>query len=156
MAKEKEIAHAVSPDSANGDLQRFLSRGEAATLIGMLAAIFSLFLPWESHVIPANMILPLPAVYSHPLSITYHGISTVIRWPITICSVGCGLMLLWTPDHSNRRLIGAGQGLMGAVCFLIALARFSMLSGVLVGLAGGALMIYGAVDRYTAADQTKG
>lgn len=82
--------------------------------------------------------------------------STSAHWPIVICGVGCGILLLWTPNLKNRLTIGVGQGVMAATCLIVALARFSILPGLLMGLIGGALMTFGAVDRYTASEQIIG
>ncbi len=134
------------------EFRQFLSRGEAATLLGMLAAIFSLFLPWERHTMPASMMLPISAVYVHDISVTYSGINTTAHWPVMICGIGCSMMLLWTPNLKNRLTIGLGQGVLAGICLIMSFLHFAFLPGVILGCVGGILMTYGAVDRYSAAE----
>src|SRR5581483_4023776 len=108
--------------------RRFLTRGEAATLIGMLMVIFSLYLIWEYHAVEAG---PLPAVSGlfaelKPIPRTGQALPKSIRWTL----IGSGLVCVIIP--------------------LSWLARFGLQPGIAVALLGGILLVFGALERLNA------
>ncbi len=133
-----------------GTQRRFLTRAEIATLTGMLLCVVSLFLVWKYepfsqetlHSMPGTLLVNAPA----PIPITGFGLP--LRWPLTLCAVLAGASLLFAPTPQNRVRMVAGQIVAAAVCVLIPLARFGLRPGVLAALLGGALLLYGALERY--------
>lgn len=125
----------------------FLTRAEFATLLGMILVVFSLFLAWERP--PLHAPLPQPSLYMEMKPRT--GLGSPVMWPLLICAVLCGATLLWTPSEKTRLPISAVQGAGGLACLVIALTRLSLLPGLLVGLVGAALLVFGAIDRFSTA-----
>ena len=132
-----------SPPSAS--FRRLLTRAEALTLLGMILCIFSLFLAWPVPLLPSS--LPVPAIV---ISMTRTGAGIPgVRWPVTACAILSGLMLAFPPTPASRIPMAVVQGLCGLVCFVIALTHFAIQPGVLIDLVGGALLTFGAVDRFS-------
>ena len=130
--------------------RRLPTRSETATLLGMVLAIGSLFLVWE-RVTPPKELAVLPPLYANPVRT---GFQTNAHWPLTVCACICGLMLLWTPGQKSRLPLLFMQSLCGLLCLMIPLNQFresgfAPLPGVIVGLFGGALLLFGAMDRFT-------
>jgi hypothetical protein len=142
------------PDQNSSDqpapLRRFLTRAEAATLIGMVLIVFSLFLTWERIPLPSGGVPPPGSALLVSGGLTRTGFATSARIPLTVCAVVCSLLLLWTPTARTRLPLAVVQGACGIACLVMALTRLALLPGVLVGLVGGALLTFGAIDRYTA------
>jgi hypothetical protein len=139
---------AERPPEAETTLRRFLNRAEAATLLGMVLTVASLFLVWKS-VNPGELLQqPLPAEFlSH--NITNTGLSLPsIFWPLLLSATLSSATLLWTPTTQTRLPIFVVQLAFGLTCFIISLAHFALLPGIVVALAGSALLLFGAVDRY--------
>src|SRR5262249_51709238 len=116
--------------------RRLPTRSEAMTLLGMTAAIGSLFLPWDR--LPPET-AAFPAYYKGSPFLS--GFQTTAHWPLTICAVVCGLALLWAPTANARLPLMFLQGLGGLLCLLIPLRQFvqsgfAPLPGVLVALIG--------------------
>jgi hypothetical protein len=137
--------------------RRLPTRADAATLLGMVLAIGSLYLPWKPIPLPAEY-AAFPTLYKGPSVVS--GFQTYAHWPLTICAAGCGLSLLWRPTANTRLPLLFIQGLFGLICLLIPLSQwvqsnFAPLSGVLTAVGGGAILLFGAVDRYTGPSQTK-
>jgi hypothetical protein len=132
-------------DSSSGtSFRRFLSRAEALTLLGMILCIVSLFLAWP---VPLEGKLPATPLV---ISLTRTGAYLpLVRWPVTAGAILSGLLLAFPPSRNNRMPMAALQGLGGLVCFVIALTHFAIQPGVLVDLLGGALITFGAVDRFS-------
>ncbi len=128
----------------------FLTRAETATLAGMVLTVFSLFLVWE-HLDVKTTPLPLPTLYAMPtIAITHRGFGTPARWPLTICAALGGALLLWPDSAARARLpLALVQGACGLACVVIALTRLAPQPGPLIALLGGALLTFGAIDRYT-------
>lgn len=123
-------------------VRRLLTRAEASTLAGMILCILSLFLVWP---VPLGGTLVGPALVSDPTRIGA-GIPGV-RWPVTVGAILAGLLLAFSPLPGSRVPLVFMQALCGLVCFITALMHFGMLPGPLIGLLGGALLTFGAVDR---------
>lgn len=130
--------------------RRFLSRAELLTLFGMVLIFSSLFFAWERYSADAMQTAGLPALYkAKGLSITRTGFGTNAHWPLMICSVVSCLLLLWTPTPITRLPLALVQGACGLACLVIALTKLALLPGVLIGLIGGALLTWGALDRFS-------
>ena len=134
-----------SPGS-NQPSRRLLTRAEAATLLGMILCILSLFLAWP---VPFGGMLVAPAIV---MDLTRTGAAIPeVRWPVTGGAILAGLLLALSPALGSGTLwvtpLAFVQALCGLVCFIIALMHFGMLPGPLVELLGGALLTFGAVDR---------
>ena len=128
--------------------RRLLSRAEAATLIGMIVSVFSLFLTWER--VPLKQLAPVGAMFAIS-EVTHSGLGTSARWPVTVCAALCSLMLLWTSNRDNHLPVSVIQGACGLTVLVIALTHLSVLPGVLLALLGGGLLTYGAVERFLTA-----
>lgn len=124
--------------------RRLLTRAEAAVLLGMLLVVGSLFLTWESH----TLTVPLPALLAGKQEWRRNGFGTTAWQPLTLCSVLAATLLMWTVSPRNRLPVLLTQIACGLSCVVIALARFALLPGVLIGLTGGALLMAGALDRF--------
>jgi len=134
-------------------LRRFLTRAEAATLVGMLLVVFSLYLVWERHALPANMTPIAGSLFvSEGITRTGQTLPKAIRWTLLGCAVACGATLLWMPTPKTRLTLAVVQGVCGLTCFILTLAwlvRFAIQPGILMALIGSALLIYGAIDRFS-------
>ena len=127
------------------------TRAEAAVLLGMTMSIVSLFLPWDRITVPQQIAL-FPTLYNGPSVLS--GFQNAVHWPLSVCGILCGLTLVWSPIAKARLPLLFTQTLCGLVCLLIPLRQFVQsgyqpLSGVLVALVGGALLLFGALDRAT-------
>jgi hypothetical protein len=131
---------------AESAFRRFLTRAETAILIGMVLCVFSLFLPWEQYKLETPAV---PAIAVIQPVITRKGFATAAWLPMTLCAAFSSLLLLWTPDEKTRLMLALAQGACGLACVILALTHAALLPGVLVGLIGGILLTYGAVDRFT-------
>lgn len=129
--------------------RRFLSRAEMLTLIGMLLVISSVYLIWERRTAEATGVPG--ALFAASVTIQRSGRTPHIMLPLTVCALIAGASLLWTADAKSRLMVGLIQGACGLACVVVALSRFALLPGVLLGLTGGALLVYAAADRYNTA-----
>jgi hypothetical protein len=129
--------------------RKLLTRAEAVTLLGMILVVFSVFAVWQY--------VPMPGL---PPGIGGIGAGAIIRhgtgvlggkiWVLLGSAIAAATLLMWNPTERSRQPLALLQGLCGLVCVGIALRFFQLQVGVLVALAGGALLIYGAYDRMTA------
>ena len=135
------------PGASPGSFRRLLGRDEAFTLIGMILVVFSVFRVWKSIPVPA-----LPGSISGSTSIVKHGYGVLgsLFWVLLGCAIGAGTLLLWTPTQKSRQFLAATQGVLGLVCVAITLRYFAPQLGVVLALAGGGLLIYGAFERMSA------
>jgi hypothetical protein len=92
--------------------------------------------------------LPGPAIVTILPVITRKGFATAAWLPMTLCAAFSSLLLMWTPDEKTRLPIALAQGACGLTCVILALTHAAPLPGVLIGLIGGILLTYGAVDRF--------
>ena len=137
------------PPSPRVSLNRFITRAEAMTLLGMIVCVSSLFLAWPAK---NNLVAAAAAAAAIHLDLTLRGQSIPeVRWPIFICAIACGATLLFSADAKSRTPIAVFQGLCGLVCFVTALTHFALLPGVIAGVIGGSLLTFGAIDRYNPA-----
>jgi hypothetical protein len=127
-------------------MRRFLSRSEAAILIGMVMVVSSLFLEWRRQV-PDLGAFAATALHIEKLSVSHNGFGAGVATPLTVCAVLCALTLLWEVTEQNRIALGVAAGAGGLACVVVALTRFALLPGMLLGLTGGALLLFGAIDR---------
>lgn len=125
-------------------MTRGIGRMEALTLIGMVTAIGSLFLPWAR--VPVASVLPLGALYAQPL-VARSGFAVGVHWPLTLGALLCGACLLWTPDARNRAILTIAQIAGALTCLVLALTHFASLPGPLVALVAAALLSIGAAER---------
>lgn len=135
--------------------RKLVTPAEAATILGMVTVIFSLFLTWERRSFSVAGALPIPAVYgSATAEVLLAGNGTTARWPMMICAfVSCG-MLIWPVNARSRFSIAVVQGASSLACLIIPLTRLTLLPGVVLGLIGGGLLVAGAIDRVRAIEQT--
>lgn len=121
---------------------RLLSRGEAILLTGMMVSMACLFFAWP---IRLEAALPAPALV---VNLTRTGAAIPeVRWVITIGAIGSGLLLVVNVTRQVRAPLAALHILGGLCCFVTALTHFGIYPGPLLGLVGGALLTYGAVER---------
>jgi hypothetical protein len=151
--KTTPSADSETPPSAA--FRRFLTRGEAATLVGMLLVVFSIYLVWERYAMPANVMPLAGSMYMSPQGITRTGqaLPPLTRWMLVGCAVACGALLLSTPTARTRLPLAVVQGACALTCVIVPLAwlaRFALQSGILVALIGGLLLTFGALDRLSA------
>ena len=140
-------------DSDNSPAERLrplLTRAEAATLIGMILCIASLFLTWKRDPVSQSMLRSMPATLVHnvPRDLPVSGFDLPLHWPLTVCAVFCGAGLLIAPRPSQRSRWVACQVTAAAVCLLLPLLRFALQPGVFTALLGGALTLFGALERF--------
>lgn len=135
-----------SNKDTNAPMRRFLSRAEAAILIGMVIVVSSLFLEWRRQV-PDLGAFAAAALHIEKRSVSHNGFDVGVYAPLTVCSALCALTLLWEVTEQNRIALGVAAGAGGMACVVVALTRFALLPGMLLGLAGGILLLYGAIER---------
>ena len=139
--------------SSNSKMKRFLSRAEAATLIGMALSVFSLFLTWR-------VTGPHGAAVTQDARVRFEflesGFQLGLHWILLAGAVLSSAGLLFVPNPKNRLPLVLIQVAGGLVCFLIGLRYLAPLPGVLLDLAGGALLVFGAVDRFSASQEPGG
>ena len=128
---------------------RGLPRAEALTLSGMGLVVGSLFLLWEQRLGAVPPLLQAGALRVESLTVPLNGFGAHVAAPLTICAVLCAATLLWEANDKNRLALGAVGMAGGLACVVIALTRFALLPGVLIALAGGALLLWGAIQRIT-------
>ncbi len=138
-----------APRQENGapappNMRRFMSRGEAAILLGMALTVFSLFFYWSRLSLPANVV---PGAMFMNLQTKRTGFASPVRWPLTLCATLCGAVLLWVPTERTRLPLAVVQAASGLACGILIVTHFEMLPGVFIALAGAALMVFGAMDR---------
>ena len=141
--KDRSTDHEVA-------LRHFLNRAEAATLLGMILTVLSLFLVWKNE----SLSIPLPAIIVGKTTRTGLGLTEVF-WPLLLGSSLSSSLLLWTPDEKTRLPLLVAQLAFGLTCFVVTLAHFAPLPGVLTALVGSALLLFGAVERYRTASRPK-
>ena len=108
----------------------------------MLLSIASLFLNWPRSL---NGALIAPAMV---VNLQSAGAAIPeVRWPVTFGAIVAGLVLAFRHAPSSRVPLAFVQVLCGLVCFMIALLHFAIMPGPLLELLGGALILFGAVDR---------
>lgn len=127
--------------------RRLLARAEAVTLGGMILVVASLFFLWEKRLSDVPPALQAGALRIESLTVPLDGFGARVAAPLTICAVLCAATLLWDATEKNRMALGAAGGAGGLACVVIALTRFAPLPGVLLTLAGGALLLWGAIER---------
>jgi hypothetical protein len=132
-----------------GFTKGILTRAETATVFGMLVVIASLFLVW-ARVTPQDQgLMAATALYRSPQTEMYlNGFQTHVWLPITLCSVLCNVTLLWQANNKTRLPLTAVQSACALACLVIAMTHVTPLPGALVALGGGALLVFGAIDRY--------
>ena len=122
-----------------------------AKVLGMVLIVGSLFLAWQRSTPPGATLLGGALYHARgPLVVVRNGFDVGVWQPLTLCAVTAGAMLLWSDTHQTRMALLAVQGACALACVVIPLACFAMLPGVLAALAGGALLMMGALDRYQA------
>ncbi len=135
------------------NLRRFLTRGEALTLVGMLFAVSSLFLVWKQ-VDSGSLNIPVPAVFSDKIFVTQRGIDMIVRWPLLLCATGACATLLTPSTAQNRLTLLIMQLTFSIAVCVMALTHFALRPGIVVALIGGVLLIWGAIDRYNAGNNS--
>ncbi len=135
-----------------------LSRAEIATLVGMTLCVASLFLTWKREPVSQTLLHSMPAtlIINPPSDFAVIGFGLPLRWPLTFCAVLCGASLLAVPKPSNRARWAAIHITSAALCLLIPVARFALEAGVMVALVGGALALFGALERFGLGDTNRG
>lgn len=117
--------------------------------------VFSIYLVWERHVLPRNMI-PLAGNMYLSEAITRTGqalLPPVTRWLLLGCAVACTTLLLWIPTAKTRLALAVVNGACALACVLIALTwlmRSGLQPGIVMALVGGMLLTFGALDRLSA------
>lgn len=133
------------------NLRRFLSRGEAVTLIGMLLAVSSLFLVWKQ-TNTADLNIPIPSVVQFVT--TQRGIDLSVRFPLLLCATGACATLLTFQTAKNRLTLFVLQLTFSIAVCVMALSYFAPRPGVITALVGGGLLIFGAIDRFNAGNNS--
>lgn len=133
-------------------LRRFLSRGEALTLVGMLLAVISLFLVWKETNAADIVNVPIPNVIQ--LVTTQRGLDLSVRWPLLLCATGACATLLMLQTAQNRLTLLVLQLTFSIAVCVMALTYFAPRPGVIMALIGGGLLIFGAIDRCNAGNNS--
>jgi hypothetical protein len=127
----------------------FLTRAEVATLLGMLLVVASLFLTWARAAPPDQALLAATALYRQPhVILERNGFYAQLWQVLSLCAVVSSAPLLWEQTPQTRLPLAAVQGAGALACLVIALTHFALLPGALVALCGGALLTFGAIERY--------
>ena len=127
-----------------------LSRAEVATLIGMTLCVASLYLTWKREPVSQKMLHSMPAtlIVNPPSDFAVQGFGLPLHWPLAFCAVFCGVSLLVAPKPHNRARWAGLQITAAGLCLLLPVVRFAVQPGVLVALIGGALTLFGALERF--------
>ncbi len=126
--------------------RRFLSRADAFLLIGMAALSVSLFLVWKRE--PVAIPPGAQAFLVTEQYLVRRGFD-LPQWGWMLgCGVACNLFLLFDPTPKNRNLLAILQSVAGLGAALLALRYVSGEVGAIVGLGGGLLLAWGALNRY--------
>ena len=133
-------------------MKRFLSRAEAVTLAGMALSVFSLFLTWRRPHLPPNLVTPQATLMFESIP-AENGFNLGLHWLLLAGAALSCAGLLFEINRKNRLPLVLLQGAGGLFCFLIGLRYLAPLPGVLLDLAGSALLVFGAVDRFSAAQE---
>ena len=123
-------------------------RGDLITLLGMTLVIGSLFLTWERLNFGDGKSLVPGAFFSTPMLIVHTGFGISERYWLISCALLSGLLLLWTPNQKTRASLAMVQGACGLACLTIALRKFALLPGTLMGFVGSVALLLGGLDRY--------
>jgi hypothetical protein len=127
----------------------FMTRAEVVTLLGMLLVVASLFLTWTRVTPQDAALLAATALYRSPeATLERNGFQSHLWQAMTLCAVVSSMTLLWEQRPATRLSLAAVQGAGALACLVIALTHFALLPGALMALCGGALLTYGAIDRY--------
>ena len=140
-----------SPSKSN--MKRFLSRAEAVTLTGMALCVFSLFLTWRVTGPRGAGISPDAMV---KFELYENGFQVGLHWILLAGAALSCAGLLFEINRKNRLPLVLLQGAGGLFCFLIGLRYLAPLPGVLLDIAGAALLVFGAVDRFSASQEPGG
>ena len=143
----------VRPDSENsipGGPRPILTRADAATLVGMVLCVASLFLVWKRQPVDTSLLRTYPPtlIRNVPPDFPVTGFGLPLHWPLTLCAVLCGAGLLITPKPAHRSRWAAIQITSAAVCLLLPVLRFAAQPGVITALLGGGLTLFGALERF--------
>lgn len=138
----------TTPDATpHQQFHRFISRADALTLLGMVILISSLFLVWKQTTLP---IAPGAAIayISSNVRLVERGYS-LPDWSLMVfCAVACNICLLCTITPRNRYPLSLIHGVFGVGGFLLILRYLSPQIGAIVGAGAGALLAWGAVERF--------
>ena len=136
--------------SSDASLKRFMSRAEAVTLAGMVITVFSLFLTWRISGPPASIASQAALV---KFEIPETGFMLGLQWILLTGAVLSSAGLLFPINAKNRLRIACIQGAGGLLCFLVALRYLAPLPGVALGVLGGAMLVFGAADRFSVSQE---
>ena len=140
-----------SPSQPN--MKRFLSRAEAVTLAGMALSVFSLFLTWRVTG-PRGAGVSQDAIVKFEL--IENGFNLGLHWLLLAGAALSCAGLLFEPNRKNRLPLFLLQCAGGLLCFFIGLRYLAPLPGVLLDIVGAALLVFGAVDRFSVAQEPGG
>lgn len=117
------------------------------TLVGMLLAVGSLFLVWKQ-TNAADLNVPIPAMIQ--LITAQRGLDLSVRFPLLLCAIGACTTLLALQTAKNRLTLLVLQLTFSIAVCVMALSYLAPRPGVITALIGGGLLIFGAIDRYNA------
>ncbi|GDX40360.1 hypothetical protein LBMAG21_06520 [Armatimonadota bacterium] len=126
--------------------RRFLSRTDALLLTGMALLAVSLFCVWKREPValpPGAQVFLVTEQYLEKRGFD------LPQWGWMLgCGAACNLFLLWDSTPQNRSILAVLQGVAGLGALLFALRNTSGEIGAMMGLCGGLLLAWGALNRY--------
>lgn len=137
------MATSNKPQNSSANFKRLLTRAEASILFGMICCVFSLFMTWPLPI--TDKLLP-GAI--QVIKWTRQGAPSEAHWSILISSLVTGAMLAVPLNPSTRIPIIVVQGMCGLVCFAMGIKFLTGQPGPIIDLIGGALLTFGAIDRF--------
>jgi len=140
----------MNPDKSKPK-RAFLDRGEWITLAGMALSALSPALAWQNR--PPSAVGAAGAVYVSTHNYTRAGFDLSVGFirvgiVVVLCAVICGALLLFEPPASKKPTYFVIQIACAGVILLLALLNLAPQLGVGIAIAGGALLVWGAFERY--------
>jgi hypothetical protein len=113
----------------------------------MILVVFSVFAVWSYQTFPG---LPVGAVGLGPVIRHGNGVLGWLMWALLVSAIAAATLLLFTPTPRSRLTLAISQGVCGLLCVAIAIRYLALETGPLVALAGGAMLVAGAIERMSA------
>lgn len=122
------------------------------TLAGMIVCVMSAALYWTRQAAPPSS-SAIAAFYINQRAHAVNGYDLTmgpisVGWIVVLCAVLCGLLLLVQPADGKMMQFRSLQVGLSLVILSLAVLHMGLFAGVIAALAGGVLLLCGAILRY--------